>query len=440
MDEADALSVPAGEAIAQPWLGLCRRAWSSEFVQKVAQTFTTRMLLMGIGLMTSILVTRILGPEGRGNYAVAVTLGAMGIQFGNLGLHAANTLFVSKDRELLAALLGNTLVISFGFGGLCAAVFWLVFAFLIPLSAPVNGTLLGLSLFWIPFGLGSMLLQNLVLGIHEVRLYNKVELMSKVIGLLLLVLIIGLRIVTPETIFGAGLIALAIGVWWTFRRLQAHLHSFPIPSLDLFKKTILYGIKAYLAALFAFLVLKIDLFMIKYMLGNEEAGFYSVAVALADLLYMLPVVVGSILFPRLSAIQEEAEKWNLTIKVISYLGVSMVIIAIGAILFAESLVGLLYGHNFIPAVPALIWLAPGIVMLSLTSIFSSYIASKDIPISLVCMYFITALVNVIINRFTIYRFGIVGASMSSTFCYGLCLISIFFFARCQHDKSTSDKI
>lgn len=65
---------------------LLNKAISSDFVRKVAETFATGAFLRAIGLMTSVIVTRALGPEGRGLYGVAVTVGAIGVQFGNMGL------------------------------------------------------------------------------------------------------------------------------------------------------------------------------------------------------------------------------------------------------------------------------------------------------------------------------------------------------------------
>src|SRR5215472_6205860 len=90
----------------------------SGFWRNIAETYATRVVLLVLALAITIIVSRYLGPAGRGYFAVATAVGAIGVQFGNLGLHASNTYYVSKDRSLLATLMGNTLVISFGLGGL----------------------------------------------------------------------------------------------------------------------------------------------------------------------------------------------------------------------------------------------------------------------------------------------------------------------------------
>ena len=117
-------------------LAFWRRVRQSDFVYNTVSTFGTRLLLIGIGLITSVIIARILGPEGRGAYAAAMAVVGIGVQFGNLGLHASNTYYVSHDRTLLSQLVSNTLVISLGLGGLGVSIAWLVF-FIWSSSAPL---------------------------------------------------------------------------------------------------------------------------------------------------------------------------------------------------------------------------------------------------------------------------------------------------------------
>src|SRR5438552_7100507 len=96
--------------------------------RNVVEPYITRLLLIGVGFATTVIVSRTLGPSGRGLFAVAAAVSAIGIQFGNLGLHASNTYYVAKDRELLPVLIGNTLVVSFGIGGTAALFGWILAA------------------------------------------------------------------------------------------------------------------------------------------------------------------------------------------------------------------------------------------------------------------------------------------------------------------------
>lgn len=402
------------------------RVHSSDFIRKVGETFVTRVLLIGIGLVTSVIVARILGPEGRGFYAVAITIGAIGVQFGNLGLHTSNTYYVAGDRGLLPALAANTIIVSFAVGGVGTVLIWMIFQ-LWPQMAPVRGLLLILSLLWIPFGLAYMLLQNLLIGIQDVRTYNKIELLTKALGLGLIGVLIITGAVGVETLFLVALIVLIIGLFWALLRLRTHIFTLPLPSLTLFKETIRYGSKAYLAAFFAFLVLRVNLLMVKYILGAEEAGYYSIAATMADTVYMLPLVIGTILFPKLSAMASNQEKWAFTRKMAVSVGVVTVVLATFAGLLAGPVVRILFGELFVPAVPAFIWLLPGIVLLSINTCYMNYFASIGMPLITVVSPGLAAIVNIAVNLKLIPWWGIVGASITSVLSYGLMLVASIIY-------------
>ena len=392
------------------------RIVSSDFIRKVGETFVTRIFLIGIGLAASVIVARALGPEGRGLYAVAATIGAIGMQFGNLGLHASNTYYVARDRELLPALVGNTIVVSFGFGGLGCAFTWIIFS-LWPNLAPLNSLLLILSLTWIPFGLAYMLLQNLLLGIQEVRAYNKIELTTKILGVGLLGLVIFLRNVTVERVFSAGLVALVISFIWALWHLLSQINDRPLPSFPLFKHNIRYGLKAYVAAFFAFLVLRSDMLIVKYMLGAEQTGYYSVAVSMAEMIYMLPVVVGTILFPKLSVLAYIQEKWFLSRRVTLHMAVVMLLVLAAAGFVAKPFVQVLFGRTFLPSVPAFLWLLPGIFFLGVETVAVQFLNSLGFPITVVGVWVLTCFLNIGLNLVAIPVYGIVGASVVSSFSY-----------------------
>ena len=82
--------------------------------------------------------------------------------------------------------------------------------------------------------------------------------------------------------------------------------------------------------------------------GAESAGHYSIAAGLADMLYILPSIVGMILFPRLSAMAEPMAKWALTRKIMLSLLVVLVPLIGTTVVLARPIIGLLYGRAFLP--------------------------------------------------------------------------------------------
>lgn len=402
---------------------------SSDFVNKVSQTFLTRVILMAVGLVASILVARILGPEGRGLYAVAVAIGAFGIQFGNLGLHSSNTYYVAKNRGLLPSLVGNSLVVSFVFGGLGAIVAYFIF-YLWPNLAPIHGFLLFLALAWVPFGLAYLLLQNVFIGIFKISTYNAIELINKILCVLFIIILALLGITNVELVFIAGFLALVVGLFWSILSLKPYLDKFPSPSLDLFKNNFRYGLKAYWAAFFAFLVTRLGLFMIQYMLGAEQTGYYSVAVAMADAVYMFPVVVGTILFPKLSAIEDGGIKRRQMKKAFLYINIVAIPIIIILVLTASPIIKTLFGQIFSPAIPVFIYFAIGTIFICNNTVFMNYFASDGMPLITIYAYAIALICNLFLNLIFIKQYGIEGVAVAFVITQAIVtLISLLYFSK-----------
>jgi O-antigen/teichoic acid export membrane protein len=192
--------------------------------------------------------------------------------------------------------------------------------------------------------------------------------------------------------------------------------------LSLFTGNLGYSIRGYVAAFFSFVALRLDVLLIQYLLDAEQAGYYSVAVSLTDVLYMLPVTVGAILFPKLSGMPEDAERWQYAKKVVSIVAVLMAGIAIVALFGARPLITILYGVPFEPATAAFVWLLPGIVLLSVSSLLMNYLASMGMPPVVMYSAGLAALANLALNVKLIPLWGIVGASVSMTVSAGIMLI------------------
>ena len=402
--------------------------FQSDLFRNVAGTFITKLILIVIGLLTTVTVTNALGPEGRGFFAVATTIVAMGVQFGNFGIHASNTYTVSQDYNMLSVLMGNSLMLSFMFGGVCSITAW-IFFLLFPETNPIGKELLSVTLLWIPIGLAYLFIQNLLIGIYEFKIYNLIEIVVKLLNLTLVVYVIIINSISVENIFSMGLISLFFGLIWGIIVLYRKFPKYPKISMHLFINNLSYGFKAYLAALFSFLVLRIDLIMIQYMLGPKQAGYYSISVTMADMIYMLPVVVGTVLFPKLSGLSDVNHKWAIARKVVYILGCVMLIIILIAIIFAKYIITILFGSTFIPAVTPFIWLMPGIFMLSINTIYMNYFASMGMPNITVYAPGLTSIINILLNFKLINLYGIGGASLSSCVSYGMMFFMSYFYQR-----------
>jgi stage V sporulation protein B len=398
-------------------------AYQSDFIRAVAETYATQITLIVVGLATTVIVTRSLGPAGRGLYSVAMAVGFLGVQFGNWGFPASNTYYLAKDRSLLPRLLGNSLLLSFLIGGIGSATFGLAF-YLYPRWEPVHGLLLVLGLAWIPVGLAYLLLGRLLLGLHEVRSFNKLELMNRFCALILIAAAIFLRRINPEAILAANLLGLVLSCAWALSKLLSMVEEFPWPSSKLLREHCGVGMRAYVITAFSLLLIRADLLMVKYLLGPEQAGYYSIVSTIADYLLMLPGVIALILFPRLSAITDVKEKLRKAKKAALGTAVALLPLLIVATVSSRLVVRVLFGKTFLPAADAFTWLAPGIFTLGIEVVIVQFLNSVGYPKIVVWIWCLSVILNVTLNFWAIPHYGIKGASAMSSLSYSLTLLAI----------------
>jgi O-antigen/teichoic acid export membrane protein len=415
------------DPLTDPRVANVRRLLSSGFVRQVGETYFTQVAVVMLGVVNSVLVTRLLGPEGRGFFAVAVTLTAVGVQLGNLGLHSSNTYRVARDPSLLPGLVANSLAVS-GVAGALALVAHLALGAW-PSLAPLRDPLLTLSLAAIPLGLANLLMQNLLIGTQRIHTYNVVDLTTRVLATLLVASTAFLGLVRPEVIFALIQATVVLSAGWCYLRLGDQFGRLAAPSWPVLRAGLGYGLRAYFGSLFAFLVLKSDVLLVNYLRGPAETGYYSIAVGLADILLMLPAVIGTVLFPRLSAAPDLAEKWRLTRRVLAVIAPAALLALLVVLLGARPLIRLAYGAPFEPAFPAVAWLLPGIGCMAVNMVLMNLFASCGMPAVVVYSPLLAVVLNVAGNLVLLPRLGFVGASITSSASYLLMLLISLFHLR-----------
>lgn len=388
------------------------------FAHQVGAISAVRFFLIAVGVVTSAMTSRLLGPAGRGLFTTAVVLGTIGSQFGNLGLHSANTYFLGQDYSRLPRIFSNALSIGLGFGGAIALIIWMIFSWQ-PSWAPVQGSILLGALLLIPVSLTAMLLQNLLLATREVKWYNVSEIANRagfVVTLAIAWMFLRSSLTASQVVFlalFAGCLTLVV----TGTRLFVITHGLLPPSIALFRLQAGYGMRSYLTCFAGYLVLKSDILLVKYFAGATATGLYSLASTMTDFIYTFPTVVGMILFPLLSSTGTMDARWQRARKTMAGVAVVMAGIALPAGIFAVPVVRLVFGPRFLPAVPAFLILCVAIVFYGANSMISIFFSSCGQPWFSVWMWFGAAALNVGINLVAIPQLGIVGAAISSLITY-----------------------
>ncbi len=394
----------------RPWL---RNVW---------QTLWARAAIVIVGGTSSILVARVLGPVGRGFYATAGAAGTTLAVFGTLGLHAANVYYVGRYPQRRTALVWNSVVVALVVA-FVAATSYAVFDSVMPSALPVRGSLGLAVLSWVPFALAFAILQPLLLAVGEVRLYSVVDLSWQLAGLLLVSLLAGTGHATPATLWSTNTLAIAGAAAVIVRRLVRGTTQVQRPSMEVFRSTVRYASRTYMSSISGFLLLRIDILIMAQLLGARQVGYYSVASTAADLVLVVPAVIGALLFPRLCALVSDAERLRATRRVMAGTICCMTVLCLSMLVAAPDVVRVVFGRQYVPAVPAINLLLPGLVFYGGYFVAINFFFSVGMPIVVVGAQTFCLGINVTLDLLLLPRLGIAGASIASSVAYTLMFVA-----------------
>ncbi len=388
------------------------------FARGVAATLATRLAGIVVGVFTLTITTRLLGAEGRGQFAVTMAALALVLQFANAGLHSSATYWLARDPARKHEIAGLLAWFSAGpVALLCGIAFVAVWAF--PSIVPeVHLSLLALALLAGPPAMFVLLAGNAFLGLGRATAFNVLDFSSKVAGLCAVAALFWWDLRVVFTLYAVFLLALAIGAWVSLAG-----PSLPRPpSRVLLASMFGFGSRVFLVSLFMFLVLRVDLFLLNGMSGVAEAGIYSVAVQVGDVLTLTSASVAAILFPHLTAM-DAARRWQSTMRVIRLTGLVLAVGALSLAILGPVVFPRWFGKEFAGSVVALWWLLPGLWCLGVNSLLHQHLAAYGMPWFLVYSTLAGAIVNVIANLLVIPGYGFVGAAAVSSVTYTLLLVS-----------------
>jgi O-antigen/teichoic acid export membrane protein len=128
-------------------------------------------------------------------------------------------------------------------------------------------------------------------------------------------------------------------------------------------------------------------------------------------------VVAFVLYPKLSALTEMQGKLTLTRKaVLTTLALFLpMLLLFGA--FAGWIVPFVFGAAFAPAVPAVLWLLPGVFFLGIETVAAQHLSSIGFPRLQIVAWLGVLALNIGLNVRVIPAYGIVGASAVSSLTY-----------------------
>ena len=399
------------------------------FSSQIGWTFATRVLMIFNSVVAGVIVARWLGADGVGQLAVINVAVSTIVQLGSFGLPSSNTYFIAQDQSHFRVAAINSLVFALGTGTLLALALSIIASLRPDWFGFVSPDLIRIAAISIPFQLITLIGLNILLAVGKIREFNLLDLagQSFVLSNAVLVLLFlkrGLPTLITFNTLASILVAIVIAILLVISA-KTLVQSKWRADVALLRRMIVYGLKFHISILAGAIIIRADLLVVNHFRGAAEAGVYSVASQFALLLMLLPGVIATLLFPRVTT--EQDARGETTCLVSRYTTLIMFACCLAAVPFSL-LLPVIYGRGFTDATKLLLILLPGVYLMGLESILVQHFNALGLPRAIPIYWVVTLILNLVLVFALVPRFGAQGAAIASSISYALifALVALLF--------------
>ena len=393
-----------------------------KFIKDTLTTFSTQIIGVILGLAAAIIIARVLGPSGKGAYTLIILVPMLLATFGTLGIGVANLYFVGKKKYKIADITSNSVVLASGLGIIFAATFLLYFYYFHPSFLKGADPLCVLiATLVLPFSLLTAYFSSILLGEQKINKRNLIYLVQSIsllAFLLFFLFIIERSVLSTIMAWVFATIVTTITSILIVRKLTPIRLSFHFP---LFKDSVKFGVQGYFGNVITLFNHRIDILIVNFFIGVTFVGYYSVAVGLAEALWYFPGAVGTIMLARTPRLNSE-EANESTPRICRNTIFLTLLAAVLLFVFGKTIINLLFGASFLPALKPMWILLPGIVALSINKVLCNELIGRGKPIIGTIAAVVSLVINIPLNLLLIPIWGISGAAFASTVSYSVCTV------------------
>lgn len=225
-----------------------------------------------------------------------------------------------------------------------------------------------------------------------------------------------------------------IGMFATFFALRHHFKDiFYHFSKNYIKPIFVSALPFAISGVLGSLMINTDIFFIGFFRTAEELGFYSAAQRPIQLLYMLPALLATSIFPAFSRLAHtDKEKMRSIVeRSVCITLLAALPIAVGGIIIAPQFMELLFGNEYLPGTSSFQVLLLSTIIVFPLSIVTSAIAVYEKKEKLLIYYVaLGGILNVILDILFIPKIGIVGSAWATLISQSIS--GIYLWWRLRH--------
>lgn len=380
---------------------------------------------------------RMLGPADYGRYGLVVTLTTMIIMLIGNGIPTAMSKYISgifetkpdlvlvikrKAAILQAVLIGGVTVIFFLISPLFSKI----------LGDPTLTPLFRISSLIIPSFAAASFYLYYYIGLHRFNLQATLKIVrsfARIAFVLGLAYLFGLKgsvtayIIAPASVFITA---------WFIDKFRVD-RDFPKETKSTFdwKKLLDYAWPVTLFMLFYEILISLDLYFVKALLGNDSlTGIYNASLTLGRIPYYLFYALTMVMLPSISRTtsrNNHEETKRIITRTLRMMIMMLLPLILLMIVYAQPIVQLFYGARYLDAVYPLQILAGGVGFLTVFYVMSFALNGAGLVKIPMYISFVGMALNAMLNYFLVLHYGISGSAIATTITSVYITIVILFY-------------
>lgn len=397
-------------------------------LKTISGTFASKFTLAILNFATIVISTRLLGAAGRGEISFFVTNMVLILLFTNI-VGGSSLVYITPRSNFFKCLIpiyAWSFIVTFIFCG--------VFLYYNQVYAS-DFYFLFLATLFNSFKSANMMV---LLGKEKLKAFNWLALVHSVFLIVLFLLFFypG-EVVKIESFYWAVLLSNAI-VWiWSTILLFKLGEPFDVSiDKDLLRQLISIGGIAQFANIIQFANYRISYYYLMNSASNgaAELGKYSVAVSIAESVWIIGQSLATVQFSRLSNVEDAIERRKISVRLFKLNFILNFVAVLVLLCIPSTLYSWVFGEGGFGLVRSyIVWMSLGIFALGVSTSVSAYFGGRGIYKPAVISSLWGVLFTVIICHWYIDLYGVTAAAIATSVSYSaICIYFVFRFLKAEN--------
>ncbi|MHB1945328.1 MAG: lipopolysaccharide biosynthesis protein [Metallibacterium sp.] len=329
----------------------------------------TQIAIQAIGLLTGVLVTRWLGPDGRGQLAAIIGWASMIAYLGNFGLPVALTYAAARNPAGRHQLLGNSAAFALLQWLALGMIGWLVLPVLLAKHSSELGHLAVLFLWiYLPLNLLTLYTSAILQGSGTYARFNAVRVSVPLMYAVLLLVFWTMHRITVVSVVSINILSNVVALTLALTLALPSLRRLSVGSsikwlqLKNLRGNLRYGLSAQIGTLQPFSGMQLDVLALSSLVTTHGLGLYMAALAGANLIRAQGYAVGQVVLPEVARMDDAVQQWRIIRRSMILMGLAGAVGFLVVMIAAQPLLVIIYGGDFAQASSMLkILVAAGVV-------------------------------------------------------------------------------